>query len=230
MYLSINNLNKLKNLNNSKVEYKKSTGTALERVATLINTKFKNKCGIVYCISRKECETTSEYLQKSKIKALPYHAGMEDEKRIEIQESWMNDRHCKVVCATIAFGMGIDKSDVRFVFHLGLPKSLEGYYQESGRAGRDGQSSLCMLFYNNGDRTKWLSIMKRNEESQPKGSDEVMKTHTENLYKMNQYCDNRLDCRRSQILDYFGEHFNRRKCIKSKMGNNLFIIYLLVVW
>ena len=92
------------------VEYKQSTATALEKIIQMIKSKYANKCGIVYCISRNECESTSETLRKSGIKALPYHAGMNDNKRSEIQDAWMNDKNCKVVCATIAFGMGIDKA------------------------------------------------------------------------------------------------------------------------
>jgi bloom syndrome protein len=201
------------------VEYKTSNPVALERIATIIKTKFPNKCGIVYCISRNECESVSKFLVSKKIRALAYHAGMTDKQRADAQMKWTNGCDCKVVCATIAFGMGVDKPDVRFVIHLGLPKSLEGYYQESGRAGRDGQVSFCLLFYNNQDRHKWLRLMKQEYGNSGGGGNyEIYKLHLDNLYRMAQYCDNRTDCRRTQILEYFGEQFDRQLCIDSKMN------------
>ncbi len=98
-----------------KVEYKTSNAAALEKIVTIIKQKYSNKSGIVYCISRNECETVSDYLKKNGLKALPYHAGMNDRDRQSVQHKWSNTIDCKVVCATIAFGMGIDKADVRYV-------------------------------------------------------------------------------------------------------------------
>jgi len=110
--------------------------------------------GIIYCLSRRECDTMADTLQKDGLAALAYHAGLSDSARDEVQHKWINQDGCQVICATIAFGMGIDKPDVRFVIHASLPKSVEGYYQESGRAGRDGEISHCLLFYTYHDVTR----------------------------------------------------------------------------
>uniref|UniRef100_A0A8C5P0Q9 RecQ-like DNA helicase BLM n=1 Tax=Jaculus jaculus TaxID=51337 RepID=A0A8C5P0Q9_JACJA len=110
--------------------------------------------GIIYCLSRRECDTMADTLQRAGLAALAYHAGLSDSARDEVQHKWINQDGCQVICATIAFGMGIDKPDVRFVIHASLPKSVEGYYQESGRAGRDGEISHCLLFYTYHDVTR----------------------------------------------------------------------------
>ncbi|XP_023568116.1 Bloom syndrome protein [Octodon degus] len=110
--------------------------------------------GIIYCLSRRECDVMADTLQKDGLSALAYHAGLSDAARDEVQHKWINQDGCQVICATIAFGMGIDKPDVRFVIHASLPKSVEGYYQESGRAGRDGEISHCVLFYTYHDVTR----------------------------------------------------------------------------
>ena len=131
---------------NLKFEVRSKKRNSLEEIANLVQKQFPRKSGIIYCLSRNECETVAEALTSKGIKAAEYHAGLGDEKRSCVQSQWINNR-INVICATIAFRMGIDKPDVRFVIHYSVPKSIEGYYQESGRAGRDNDFSYCYFYY-----------------------------------------------------------------------------------
>ncbi|XP_069899411.1 recQ-like DNA helicase BLM isoform X1 [Dipodomys merriami] len=167
--------------------------------------------GIIYCLSRRECDTMADTLQKDGLAALAYHAGLSDSARDEVQHKWINQDGCQVICATIAFGMGIDKPDVRFVIHASLPKSVEGYYQESGRAGRDGEISHCLLFYTYHDVTRLKRLIMMEKD----GNRHTRETHFNNLYSMVHYCENITECRRIQLLAYFGENgFNPHFCKK----------------
>lgn len=169
---------------------------ALDRIKQITNfIKDKpNESGIVYCLSRKTTEELAEKLQKNGIKAKAYHAGLESTVRSKTQDEFINDE-CQVVCATIAFGMGIDKSNVRWVIHYNLPKNIEGYYQEIGRAGRDGLPSETVLFESYGD-----VIQLQKFASEGLNAD----VQLAKLERMKQYAD-ALSCRRKILLSYFGE-------------------------
>ncbi|PYH46549.1 RecQ family helicase MusN [Aspergillus saccharolyticus JOP 1030-1] len=189
------------------VRKKQKGGELLASVADIINNSYRHKSGIVYCLSRKTCETVASKLRQDfKIKAAHYHAGMSSEDRAEVQQAWQAGR-THVIVATIAFGMGIDKPDVRFVIHHSIPKSLEGYYQETGRAGRDGKRSGCYLFYTYKDTTTLFRMIDGSD-----GSKEQKDRQRLMLRMVVQYCENQTDCRRVQILGYFNEKFRRQDC------------------
>ncbi|XP_070686588.1 recQ-like DNA helicase BLM isoform X2 [Pempheris klunzingeri] len=174
-----------------------------------IKKHYPRDSGIVYCLSRNDCDAMAESLQRAGLLALSYHAGLRDGDREYVQSKWINQDGCQVICATIAFGMGIDKPDVRYVIHASLPKSVEGYYQESGRAGRDGEISHCILFYSYTDVHRIKRIISMDRE----GDRHTKSTHFNNLHSMVHFCENMMECRRIQLLAYFGElKFNKSFC------------------
>ena len=179
----------------------------LDSIADTINESYKNQTGIIYCLSRADCENIALKLRDEyRINAQHYHAGMESADRSRAQRAWQTGQ-CLIIVATIAFGMGIDKANVRFVIHHTIPKSLEGYYQETGRAGRDGKRSGCYLYYGYRDTSALRRMIDEGE-----GSWEQKDRGRKMLRNMVQFCENRSDCRRVQILAYFNEVFRRENC------------------
>ena len=181
---------------------------------------YKDVSGIVYCLSRKKVESTALWLSQRGFRALPYHAGMPDQERSENQMRFLNEENV-VIIATIAFGMGIDKPDVRFVAHLDLPSSIEAYYQETGRAGRDGNPSQAWMVYGLGD------VVQRSQMVEQSDADDTHKRNERNkLDSLLGWCED-TTCRRQSLLAYFGETLeqpcgNCDTCLKppSSMGRH----------
>lgn len=191
-------------------EILKKTKNSIFEICDTIKSRFKNQTGIIYCHSKNSCEQTAAQMQRSGIKCAFYHAGMEPDDRLTVQRAWQADE-IQVICATVAFGMGIDKPDVRFVYHFTVPRTLEGYYQETGRAGRDGKFSYCMAYFSFRD-VRTIQTMIQKDKNLDRENKEK---HLNKLQQVMAYCDNETDCRRKLVLSYFNEDFDSKLCGKN---------------
>ena len=175
----------------------------IDRQIIMFIRQHPGKSGIIYCLSRKKVEELAEVLKANDIKAAPYHAGLDSATRSQTQDDFLMERR-DVIVATIAFGMGIDKPDVRFVIHYDIPKSLEGYYQETGRAGRDGGEGICIAFYARKDLRKLEQFM----ENKPVAEQDIGR---QLLQETAAYAESSV-CRRKMLLHYFGEEYDVENC------------------
>ena len=194
--------------NNLHIKINKNTSNLQQKIISLIKEKYYNQTGIIYCNSRKKCEEVNHVLKQNSLNSSYFHAGMSPDERTDIQSSWQNSK-INIIVATIAFGMGIDKEDVRYIIHYNLPKNIESYYQEIGRAGRDGNKSDCILFMNEKDLTVYKSQIKKNICDSDNAKDKMYHNNQlDKIDKLECYLNNDIDCRQYILSYYFGLNEN----------------------
>jgi ATP-dependent DNA helicase RecQ len=173
--------------------------------------RHKKEAGIIYCIRRKDVDELSEWLRSNGVAALPYHAGLDANRRKSVQAEFKQER-CDLVVATVAFGMGIDRSNVRFVLHTGMPKSIEHYQQEAGRAGRDGLEAECVLLHSAADLMTWKRLIEKSAEESGQSADSpYVKSALKHLSDIDAYC-RPLRCRHKSLVEYFGQPYSEAAC------------------
>jgi len=207
------------NFDRPNLNYRVLPRLELERQVLEVLDRHKNEAGIIYCLRRRDVDEFNAMLQSSGIQSLPYHAGMEPEDRKRTQDAFAQEK-CNLIVATVAFGMGIDRSNIRFILHTAMPKSVEHYQQETGRAGRDGLEAECVLLHSGGDIISWKRILEKSAQE-----NEVDASFLPNALKhvndMDRYCRSGV-CRHRALVEYFGQRYETQSCMACDMclGDN----------